>query len=170
MSGKEKKSVPKATGKSDKTTNESKSSKTDKKKKPDIRPTFLGISEDLLFEILKNRLTAFKTGIVIESLNSVFIKLPVLALTTILRAIGNVRYMHCIILSFSYANYLIFEEAMQKAAQEKMLQDTEMLLNEILEMTPEAFNNLSTDKLEVFREHTLMQRKLHLKERREALK
>ncbi|GJQ69846.1 hypothetical protein Trydic_g22394 [Trypoxylus dichotomus] len=59
------------------------------KAKVDKRPTLIGISEDLLFEIVASQLALYDKGVIIESLNSIIVKKPMMVLNMLLKAIAK---------------------------------------------------------------------------------
>lgn len=140
-----------------------------KKAKVDTRPTFIGIPEEMILEILKQRISLFRTGVVIESLLSIFLKQPLLALTTVLKAIGNVQYISCIILSHTYEENRIYKENLKKLEEKRAIEEREALLRKACE-TDLDVSELTPEQHEAIREFVLKERKLKTLAKREALK
>lgn len=125
----------------------SKESKGKKKKAKPLLPTLKGIPEDLLYEILQQKLATFETGVVIESLNSKFMNRPFMVLNNLLKAIGNVRHIQFIVLSFTLQEYIareaelkIIQEIHDKEAKEETLYKfSVMSSDEICQLSPEEY-------------------------------
>ncbi|KAK4880159.1 hypothetical protein RN001_008305 [Aquatica leii] len=121
-----------------------------KEKKPVEKNTFLGIPEEAIFDLLKLKLASFNDGVIIESLYSTFILEPYLALFMLLKAIGNVRYLHCIILSYNYEQFAIFEKKVRLQQQEENAKNREEKLERMIEMEPDELSKLSADDYNLF--------------------
>lgn len=81
--------------------------------------TLLNIPVDILFNLLRKKIQRMpKSGLIIESLKSIFITTPDAALHGLLFAFGNAKYIQVIILSYSFEDYqktlLIEEETVKK--------------------------------------------------------
>lgn len=132
--------------------------------------TFLGIHEDLLQEILKQRLSHFRTGLVIESLNSIFLRQPILALISLLKGIGNVRYIHCIILSFNYEESEVLRQTMEQEVDAAAIREKTAKLDMYSEMDVDEIAKLPFVDYALYKEEVVNKRKLESLERKEALK
>lgn len=87
--------------------------------KRDKEPSTLGdISLELFEDLLKFKCKSFTNGVIIESLHSDFLKKINISLNTVLRAIGNAKYVHIILLSYTLENYIRDKEEEAKKGQQ----------------------------------------------------
>ncbi|KAI4465642.1 dlec1 deleted in lung and esophageal cancer 1 [Holotrichia oblita] len=145
------------------------STKSSAKVKVDKRPTLIGISEELLFEIVQSQLVTFRKGVIIESLQSNIIKKPTTLLNMLLRGLGNIQYIHCIILSFTYNDYLAQKEMEMHQSKLKAIEDKFNKIDEILDMNDENYRQLSTEDMQLFKQEVLLSRKLNSLRKHEEL-
>ncbi|CAG9825500.1 unnamed protein product [Phaedon cochleariae] len=68
--------------------------------------TLMDIATELLIDLLRRRFDNTKSAVIIESLNSEFLRKPNIALDCLLHAIGSVKYIHIIILSYTLEDYM----------------------------------------------------------------
>ncbi|KAF5288916.1 hypothetical protein FQA39_LY03795 [Lamprigera yunnana] len=126
--------------------------KEHKKEKEQLeKSTFLGIHEDLFQDVIKTKLSTLKMGVVIESLNSTFLLEPVVSLQIILKALGNARYIHCIIFSFSYEEYLIFNQKNDVEEEQKILREKDEKLQQMIDMELEELITVSPEDYQLLR-------------------
>lgn len=147
----------------------SRSSKAGKGKKLKDTETFMNLSEDLFNEIVKAKLQTLD-AVVIESLNSVFLRRPLLALNGVLKGIGNVKYIHFILLTYTFDQYKTFADALVLEQQQEAARSTQARIDKMLSMTAEEYEQLSEEDKLLFKEAVLVERKLKSVERKAALK
>lgn len=131
--------------------------------------TFLDIPLDLLQNILSESLDN-KTGAVIESLNSKFIRRPVLALNAILRAVKNIQYIHFILLSYTFDEYCEYNTKLKQLEEQRNEEEKNNILSKITEMTADDYENLPEEHKSLYQEYVLKQRKLNTLKKREELR
>lgn len=144
----------------------SKASKKAKIKNPEI---FMKLSEEFFYEIVKLKLQTCTT-LVIESLDSIFIRRPLLALNAILKGIGNVKYIHFFLLTYTFDQCKIYENNKQQFVLEDKLLKEKNKIQEITDMSQEEYLLLSDEDKKLYKETILNERKRKSLERREALK
>lgn len=152
----------------------SKSSKTSsrssrKRKKVDNRETFMGIPAELFFEIVQLKLREFH-ALVIESLDSIFIRRPLLVLNSLLRGIGNIRYIHCFIISYTYQQSKVYEDKKKQLALKNEEEELKRRLEEIIRMSYEEFAQLSESDRAFFKKAVLVPRKANTARKQAALR
>lgn len=155
-----------------KKTKKSKSSKSGKSKKakaPKDPETFMKLPEELFYEIVKYKIQNFG-AIVVESLKSVFLRRPLLALNSILRGVGNVRYIHFYLLSYTFEQCKIYEDNKKRIEEEEDSARLAYRILEILHMDQEEYEALSEEDKLLFKQSILVQRKQQSLERKLALK
>ncbi|KAJ8920877.1 hypothetical protein NQ315_015670 [Exocentrus adspersus] len=72
-------------------------------RKDNVTPADIPI--ELFEDLLRQKLRSFRSGLVIESLNSEFIKKLNVALSTLLGAMGYSKYIHIVLLSLTFEDY-----------------------------------------------------------------
>lgn len=108
---------------------------------------------------MQSQLHSFSKGVIIESLESNIIKQPLTILNMILRGVGNIQYIHCIILSVTYDDYLAQKEVEMHQSQVKLVEDKLNRINEILDMNAENYTQLSAEDTQLFKQEVLLPRK-----------
>lgn len=170
LSGKEKKAPSKKQKGSSTRSNASKksstsgktSSKGSKKKgkgkrEPDV---FMDLSLDLVADVLKEKLKEFRIGVVIESLNSIILRVPSVALHILLNSIGYARYIHFILFSFTYSDHCAYKEYLKKIKETERLEEIKKVIENVNDMGADEFANLPTEIQEIYKEKVLKERKL----------
>ncbi|KAK5646871.1 hypothetical protein RI129_005335 [Pyrocoelia pectoralis] len=147
-----------------------KDDKKNKKAPEQNSNTFLGIKEDLLLDIIRQKLCSCKTGVIFETLHSIFIKNPVQSVTFLLKAIGNVRYIHCFILSLDYPQNYSFEKNQKEAREETEVLERNTKLSKILELDTEELVNLSPEDYKLYSTYFLKERREQTSRKRETLR
>lgn len=171
---KEKQAKNKSKGSKSSSKKSSKGEKKDKKgkkgkKKREMKETFLDISLDTFVDIINAKLEEFVTGIIIESLNSNFIRQPLLAMNLLLKSAKNMRYIHFVLLSYTFEDYRTYEENLKKLQQQRELQKQADMLQKITDMDSSEYSDIPEEYLEVYRKMVLLERKKNSLRKREAL-
>ena len=138
--------------------------RSDKKKKPRETNTltFLNIPEELYFEVLRAKLEEYTRGVVIASLNSIFLNSPIMVLKFLLREIGNILFLQCILFSYTYKDFISYQEHM---CLEKIKKDTNRM-QEILNMDDLEYDTLNPTEMKMFKNIILKSRKIKILERK----
>lgn len=69
-------------------------------------PSLLNVPSEVYCNVLKVKIQSMpKTGFIIESLESIFLKTPLGALNGLYYGFGNAKYIHLIILYYSYEHF-----------------------------------------------------------------
>lgn len=171
---KEKQAKNKSKGSKSSSKKSSKGEKKDKKdkkgkKKREMKDTFLDIPLDTFVDIINAKLEEFVTGIIIESLDSNFIRQPLLAMNLVLKSAKNMRYIHFVILSYTFENYRTYEENVKKLEQQRKLQEQAEMLQKITDMDSDEYSNIPKEYLEMYRKMVLQERKKNSVRKRERL-
>lgn len=83
-------------------------------------PTLLNIPSDLYFNVLRQKIRRLpNSGLIIESLDSDFLKTPAVALHALLYAFGNAKHIQVVILNQTYAEVIVADEAVRKKKQDR---------------------------------------------------
>lgn len=161
-SGKSKKSP----AKSNKSGSSFKSTSTKKGKRGKQEPdTLLSIPEELLTDALRQEMLDYSTGFLIEHLNSIFLRRPLVALNAILKAVGNTKYIHGIIVYNSFEMQDIYL-SMQKEAEVKRQEELRLAKLEYFdEISSEELENLSQEDKLLYKNEYLAKRKERTTER-----
>lgn len=139
------------------------SSSSGQEKKKQIYDTFLKLPQSLFTNILKAKLVVLNCDrMIIESLTSVFLAKNSIALNCLLESIGNTKYIYFILLTYSFKDYELYEIEKKRENELKEIQRKEEILNEILDMSADEFDNLSNNKLAIYSDF-LKNRKLQSK-------
>lgn len=85
-----------------------------------------------------------------------------IALNCLLESIGNTKYIYFILLTYSFKDYELYEIEKKRENELKEIQRKEEILNEILDMSADEFDNLSNNKLAIYSDF-LKNRKLQSK-------
>lgn len=81
--------------------------------------TFLNIPPEVIFNLLRIKIQNLQIrGLIIESLESVFLKQPLSALNGLLYAFGNAKHIQVVILRYAFYNY--FDEHFEEGVHEEM--------------------------------------------------
>lgn len=154
---------------SKKTSKSSKGSGKKQKKKEDT-DTLLNIPIDLLQSVVAQRVEELATGVVLESLDSKFIKKPLIALNMFLKSIRNVQYIHFILLSYTLEELSDYNQKLKLLQEEQSSKEKSDILQKIIEMDATEFANLSAEHKSLYQEHVLKQRKVDTLRKREELR
>lgn len=123
----------------------------------------------MLGDILREKLSGLSAGI-FGNLESVFIRKPAMLLSHILEGLGNIRYIHCVIFSYTYDQYKIYDKNKRELEERQSREYREALILSINDMDEEEYANLSPEEFKVFKEHVLLPRKIATQKKREALR
>lgn len=116
-------------------------------------------SQDLLVDALKQQFLEYPRGFVVENLKSIFLPNQITALKSILTAIGNTKFVHCIVLYNSYLDYSSIKK-IQHEQELTRLQDIKMAkLEHFDEITPEELDALSEEDKLLYKEIYIARRK-----------
>lgn len=180
LSGKEKKAPTKAATSSARSsaskrssdkTSSTKGSKSARKEKVRKQPeVFMDLPLDLIIEILKEKFKEFRIGAIIESLYSSVLRNPSTAMSVLLTSLGNARYIHFVLFSFTYNDYCVYKEHLKQLEATKKIEESKKLLQRIKQMEADEYEELPVELRELYRENVLKERKLASIAKREALK
>ena len=123
------------------------------------------LPEDLIVELLNERfqLSDCNKGIVIDGLDTLFAQNHLLAMTAVLKAFNNRRYIYCVTMKTDYQKY---KENLAKAQEEKAKAKKEKELQEqafLEEMDEETYNNLPAEKIKEIDSKLIEAKRLRLK-------
>ncbi|XP_049829122.1 uncharacterized protein LOC126267855 [Schistocerca gregaria] len=141
------------------------SNPSQKSKKHDANGIVDGIVPDIpnevFVEILTQRFAALEQpfGIIIESLDSVFLCPETTVLSAVFQAVGNLKFLHCVILYDSFPRYFERKEAEENHKKE----EEENKIKHLEQMTVEEISDLSDDDV-------MLYNNLQLEKRREKFK
>lgn len=142
------------------------SSKTSKKlKDPEI---FMKLPEDFFNEIVKLKLQTYD-ALVIESLDSIFIRRPLLALNAILKGTGNIKYVHFFLLTYTFEQCKAYEDKKKQSELDDITFKKQNRIKEIMKMSQEEYLQLTEDDKKLFKEVILSERKQKSLARKMAL-
>lgn len=158
----------KSAGKDEGTSTSAKSTKSPNKQKVP-NDTFMQLPVELLYELLADSISKYPTGLIIENLDSLFITNKILALIGLFKGAGNIRYMHGIYLSVPPEYFRVKKSEMQINCGETS-QNVSELMNEIIEMDQEEFDELNPNDLKLFKDIYLNQRVKETQQRLEKRK
>lgn len=185
LSGKEKKPPPKEKSTSarsnvskksiaSKKTSEkssSKSSKKGKKEKVKREPDVLmDLPVDLITEVLVEKLKEFRVGVIFESLNSIILRKPAIALNVLLNSLGNARYIHFVLFSYTYNDYCEYQAYVKEMEEQRKAEEIKRMLDSINEMGADEFSNVPEGYREIYRQNVLKARKMHSEMKKAALR
>lgn len=153
--------------KSDSSKSSKKGKKDKAKKEPDV---FMDLPVELITEVLTQKVKEFRVGVVIESLNSIILRKPEIALNVVLTSLGNARYIHFVLFSYTYEDYSAYNANMRLLAQQKKEEEIAKVLAAIDDMGTEEFLSLPLEYREIYKEKVLRERKLQSQQKKEALR
>lgn len=100
-----------------------KSSDKESKKKHNTS-TLIGINLETIIKLLAKKIKTFEQGIVIETLESNFLKTGPVALDSVLKAIGNVAFLQMVVFTYSLDRYIRDEEIRLRLLDEVVQQSS----------------------------------------------
>lgn len=120
---------------------------------------FLNIDEEILASLFRRVIEQYNSGFIIETLDSLFVRQPVLALKFILSSVGSIRYIHCILFSYSSQQYNSYNAKLKLLQEENAKNLKQERVDLINYMDADAFEKLNAEDLKLFKEYVLEPRK-----------
>lgn len=141
-----------------KNSSQNSSRNTSKKKiKTVAEGVFLNIDVDLFTDMLKMKLLGIDR-LIISSLDSEFIRDPLVVLKVLLKAIGNANHVHVIILSYTMRNCIPFEYNKVCIAEENLKAQSANILNEVINRDSVEMEKLTEVQWALFKEYLIQRR------------
>lgn len=123
----------------------------------------------MLEDALKYTLAKYTSGFLIDDLNSIFLKKPLQALMSLLRAIGNTKYIQCVIIYNSFEQQNAYLDLLQEFELKKEEERKSQKLKYFDEITEQEFEKLSEEDLALYKNVYLAERKERTAERLKML-
>lgn len=126
--------------------------------------------QELLIDLLKQKYAEFRIGLVIESLNNIFICVPILTLYILLEASIGMKNVIGVFTFKSMQQYRFHQELQKIQERDKKAEKTKEMLEYFNEISDSELDNLPSEFVDLYKNEYVAVRKENTVKRLEALR